>query len=76
MVIGMALRSAVTRTVTALLVAAALVATPSSAEARQYVHNDPRGDMYEVSVSGTWPIESGCASSSPSCSRPPPPRSC
>ncbi len=50
MVVDVALRSAVTRTATALLMVAAVVATPGSAEARRYVHQDPRGDMYEVSV--------------------------
>ncbi|MET0838164.1 MAG: hypothetical protein ABWY19_05240 [Marmoricola sp.] len=33
---------------------AALVAVPASAEAKTYAHNDPRGDMHEVSTS-PWP---------------------
>lgn len=49
-----ALGSRLARTVIVALVAAVLVATPSAVEARTYVHQDPRGDMDEVSKTG-WP---------------------
>lgn len=41
--------------VTACLLVGALVAVPASAEAKSYVHDDPRGDVNNVSVSG-WPL--------------------